>query len=62
MREKFYLLKTEYGDYGEEKEIEVFQKMKFCTWMCEERKQADDFVDFKRIIEFIKDCLGTVTY
>ena len=36
--------------------------MKFCKWMCEERKQAEDFFDFKIIIEFIKDCLGTVTY
>jgi hypothetical protein len=62
LKEKFYPLKTEYGDYGEEKEIEVFQKMKFCTWMCEERRKADDFVDFKIIIDFIKDCLGTVGY
>lgn len=62
LKEKFYPLKTEYGDYGEEKEIEVFQKMKFCTWMCEERRKAEDFVDFKIIIDFIKDCLGTVTY
>ncbi|MEA5617625.1 hypothetical protein VB711_07210 [Cronbergia sp. UHCC 0137] len=62
LKEKFYPLKTEYGDYGEEKEIEVFQKMKFCKWICEERKQAEDFVNFKIIIDFIKDCLGTFTY
>ncbi|MDM3848303.1 MAG: hypothetical protein PT116_25600 [Aphanizomenon gracile PMC638.10] len=60
--EEFYLPKTKYGDYGEENQIQEFQKMKFCTWMCEERKQADDFVDFKIIVDFIKDCLGTVTY
>jgi|688.fasta_scaffold59233_2 hypothetical protein len=60
--EEFYLPKTKYGDYGEENQIQEFQKMKFCKWICEERKQAEDFVDFKIIIEFIKDCLGTVTY
>ena len=60
--EEFYLPKTKYGDYGEENQIQEFQKMKFCKWMCEERKQADDFVDFKIIINFIKDCLGTVIY
>ncbi|MDB9439046.1 hypothetical protein PN450_20105 [Dolichospermum lemmermannii CS-548] len=60
--EEFYLPKTKYGDYGEKNQIQEFQKMKFCKWICEQRKQADDFVDFKIIIEFIKDCLGTVTY
>jgi hypothetical protein len=60
--EEFYLPKTKYGDYGEENQIQEFQKMKFCKWICEERKQADDFVDFKIIIDFIKDCLGTVIY
>ena len=51
--EEFYLPKTKYGDYGEENQIQ---------WICEQRKQADDFVYFKIIIDFIKDCLGTVTY
>ncbi|MBD2569604.1 hypothetical protein [Anabaena lutea] len=60
--EEFYLPKTKYGDYGEENQIQEFQKMKFCKWMCEERKQAEDFFDFKIIIDFIKDCLGTVIY
>lgn len=60
--EEFYLPKTKYGDYGEENQIQEFQKMKFCKWMCEERRKAEDFVDFKIIIDFIKDCLGTVTY
>lgn len=59
--EEFYLPKTKYGDYGEENQIQEFQKMKFCKYICEERKQTEDFVDFKIIINFIKDCLGTVT-
>lgn len=60
--EEFYLPKTKYGDYGEQNQIQEFQKMKFCQYICEQRKQADDFVDFKIIIDFIKDCLGTVIY
>ena len=60
--EEFYLPKTKYGDYGEQNQIQEFQKMDFCKSICEQRKQAYDFVDFKIIIEFIKDCLGTVTY
>ncbi|KHG41414.1 MULTISPECIES: hypothetical protein [Aphanizomenon] len=60
--EEFYVQKTKYGEYGEENQIQEFQKMKFCKWICEERKQADDFVDFKIIIDFIKDCLGTLIY
>jgi hypothetical protein len=60
--EEFYLPKTKYGDYGEQNQIQEFQKMDFCKWICEQRKQADDFIDFKIIIEFIKDCLGTVIY
>ncbi|MFM6097289.1 MAG: hypothetical protein ACKPCG_03920 [Dolichospermum sp.] len=60
--EEFYVQKTKYGDYGEENQIQEFQKMKFCKYICEQRKQADDFVDFKIIIDFIKDCLGTVIY
>ncbi|TAF06235.1 MAG: hypothetical protein EAZ77_12655 [Nostocales cyanobacterium] len=60
--EEFYLPKTKYGDYGEENQIQEFQKMKFCKYMCEERRQAEDFVDFKIIIDFIKECLGTITF
>ena len=58
----FYLTKTKYGDYGEVNQIQEFQKMKFCKWICEERKQADDFADFKVIVDIIKECLGTVIY
>ncbi|MDB9537053.1 hypothetical protein PN451_14660 [Dolichospermum planctonicum CS-1226] len=58
--EEFYSWKTKSRSYGEK--IQEFQKKKFCTWICEQRKQADDFVDFKIIIDFIKDCLGTVIY
>jgi hypothetical protein len=60
--EEFYSLKTKYGDYGEVNQIQEFQKMKFCKWICEERKQADDFIDFKIIVDIVKDCLGEIIY
>ncbi|MBD2386192.1 hypothetical protein [Cylindrospermum sp. FACHB-282] len=60
--EEFYSQKTKYGDYGEENQIQEFQKMKFCKWICEERKQADDFIYFKIIVDIIKDCLGEIIY
>lgn len=62
LREQFYTVKTVHSDYGEKKELEEFQKMKFCTYMCEERRQAEDFKDFQIIVDFIKDCLGTITF
>ncbi|MBW4558257.1 MAG: hypothetical protein KME59_20485 [Trichormus sp. ATA11-4-KO1] len=58
----FYLPKVKYGEYGEENKIQEFQKMKFCKWICEERKQAGDFVDFKIIVDIIKEYLGKVIY
>jgi hypothetical protein len=60
--EQFYLPKTKYGEYGEENKIQEFQKMRFCKYMCEERKQTEDFKDFQIIVDFIKECLGTITY
>ncbi|WP_414527088.1 hypothetical protein [Nodularia chucula] len=60
--ERFYSQKTKKGDYGEENQIQEFQKMKFCHWICKERKQADDFMDFLIIVDIIKDCLGKIIY
>jgi len=56
----FYIPKRIIGSYGEEIQKEEFQKMKFCKWICEERREPNDFVDFKVIIDIIKECLGTV--
>lgn len=62
LREQFYTVKTVYSSYGEENKIQEFKKMKFCKYICEERRQAEDFKDFQIIVDFIKDCLGTVTF
>jgi len=54
----FYIPKRVIGNYGEEIQKEEFQKMRFCKWMCEERREPNDFADFKVIIDIIKECLG----
>jgi len=56
--EDFYILKTKLGDYGEENQIQEFQKMKFCTWLCSQRRNPNDFADFKVIVDIIKDFLN----
>ena len=57
----FYISKQIIGDYGEEIQKEEFQKMRFCKWMCEERREPKDFDDFKVIIDIIKECLDITT-
>ena len=56
--EKFYVLKTKIGDYGEVNQIQEFQKMKFCTWLCLQKKDAKDFADFKVIVAILNDFLN----
>jgi hypothetical protein len=56
--EEFYLRKTKIGDYGEINQIQEFQKMKFCTWICSQKKDANDFTDFKVILDILNDFLS----
>jgi hypothetical protein len=58
----FYTTKTRKGSYGETNQIQEFQKMQFCKWICEQRRDVEDFRDFEVIVNFIKDCLGSFTY
>jgi len=53
---EFYRVREQEGDYGEKKTIAEFQKMKFCKWICEERRNPDDFNDFRKVVNIIKDC------
>ena len=60
--ERFYITKERKGSYGETNQIQEFQKMQFCKWICEQKRDVEDFRDFEVIINFIKDCLGSFTY
>ncbi|PZO44484.1 MAG: hypothetical protein DCF19_01670 [Pseudanabaena frigida] len=55
---EFYTPKTKIGDYGEVNQIQEFQKMRFCTWMCSQKKDAKDFADFKVIVDILNDFLN----
>jgi hypothetical protein len=54
---EFYSTKTKQGAYGEEQKIQEFQKMKFCRWICQERRQAKDFRNFKPVIDIVRTFL-----
>lgn len=55
---RFYQTKREESDYGEEKLIQVFRKMDFCKWICENRRNPDDFQGFSVVAEILKSFLG----
>lgn len=40
-------------EYGEVKQNEEFDKDEFCKWICEERKEIDDFQAFCEIIKVL---------
>ena len=56
--EEFYTPKTKIGDYGEVNQIQEFQKMRFCKWICSQKKDAKDFADFKVIVDILNDFLN----
>ena len=56
--DKFYTKKTKISDYGEETIISTFQKMDFCNWVCHERSNPDDFINFKEVIDMINNLLA----
>lgn len=54
-RKRFYHLREKTGNYGAK--IEEFDKMKFCRWVCEERRLAEDFANFNSVIEILDSIL-----
>jgi hypothetical protein len=55
---RFYPSRTIVGEYGELKKIEEFDKAGFCRWVCEERRQADDFERFSSVVEILEEFLS----
>ncbi|MBX4261311.1 hypothetical protein KTC96_06520 [Clostridium estertheticum] len=55
--DKFYSKKEIIGDYGERKIIESFEKMKFCNYICNDRKNPKDFEMFNCIIQIIEEII-----
>ena len=52
----FYRKSSPKGDGGYLMEL---RKSKFCNWICEERKNADDFAKFDRIVEILEKFIKT---
>jgi AAA domain, putative AbiEii toxin, Type IV TA system len=48
--EKFYQEKTTTKGYGDESIIREFRKPDFCKWICEERKEKNDFLQFEKLL------------
>jgi hypothetical protein len=49
-RERFYRLRERDGDYGAKKKNEEFDKTEFCRYVCDERRNANDFANFQSVI------------
>ena len=43
--------------YGEEKTVWEFRKTDFCNWLCEERRNPDDFQGFRVVVEILQQFL-----
>lgn len=52
-RERFYRLREKEGDYGTKKKNEEFDKMEFCQYICNERRNVDDFANFQSVIDIL---------
>jgi hypothetical protein len=48
--EKFYQQKITTKGYGDESIIREFRKPDFCKWICEERKEKNDFIRFEQLL------------
>jgi hypothetical protein len=59
--ERFYQEKTTTKGYGDESIIREFRKPDFCEWICQERREKSDFLQFDRLLvpiiqKFISNC------
>ena len=52
----FYRKSSNEGDGGYAMSLD---KNKFCSWICDERKDADDFGKFNKIVEILEDFIET---
>lgn len=56
--DRFYPSRTAFGDYGERKEIQEFDKAGFCRWVCDERRRADDLAGFSSVAAILDEFLA----
>jgi hypothetical protein len=47
---RFYQKRNKLTDYGGENIISEFSKQKFCEWVCEQRRESNDFLQFEVLV------------
>ncbi|NEN88935.1 MAG: AAA family ATPase [Okeania sp. SIO3H1] len=47
---RFYKDRPKTGDYGEESIIQKFDKEEFCEYICQKRREKDDFLKFEELL------------
>ena len=52
---RFYNEQPKVSDYGEESIICKFDKMKFCNYICDERREVADFAGFSVIVDILEE-------
>ena len=53
--DRFYKVDIKEGDYGERNTITEFKKKEFCRWVCVDRKDAGDFLNFDVVVDILKE-------
>jgi hypothetical protein len=57
--DRFYKKQIKEGKFGAKNTIIDFDKREFCKWLCEDRKNPEDFKAFKAVIAILRDFFAT---
>ncbi len=53
--DRFYDEEPEKGIHGRNKVDPKFKKIEFCQWICDKRRNPDDFEKFKEVVQILKE-------
>lgn len=60
--EKFYTKRSKMTEYGGETIISEFRKQAFCEWVCQQRRERSDFLQFEALlVPILREFLSTET-
>jgi AAA domain, putative AbiEii toxin, Type IV TA system len=61
--DRFYRKQNKPTDYGGENIISEFRKQDFCSWVCDQRGESNDFLQFEAlVIPILREFLSTQVY
>jgi len=58
--DEYYTTKEIKNPYGRENTITDLKKMKLCRYLCDDKKDPNDFVKFKSVISILDDFINTI--